>query len=668
MAAQDGARQRFRAWVCRVMLTPVASAGILGACAFSGTGTASTTDAAGSAGRTVDPTEWPSYGRDVGGTRFSPLTQIHRGNVSRLEPAWVYRTGDTELRGKSDYRAGGRLPAFQATPLVVGGVMYLSTPSSRVIALEAETGREIWRFDPFVDGSDRVFRAHRGVAFWSGIAADGVSKVARVLYGTSDGRLISLDAATGKPDGAFGTGGSVDLKDSGRSWINPQYSVTSPPAVYGDLVITGAEVPEWPARGPSGDVRAFDIRTGEMLWRFHTVPRPGEPGHESWEGDSWRDRTGANVWSIMSVDAERGIVFLPIGAPGYDFYGGDRPGSNLYANSLVALDASSGTRLWHQQLVHHDLWDYDLPAQPVLATIRRDAEEIAVVVQVTKMGFVFVFDRATGESLFPIEQRPVPRSDVPGEASWPTQPFPLQPDPLVRQTAVTRDEITTVTPESHAYCMRLFEQSTSGGLFTPPGLGLTIIFPGTLGGGTWSGGSFDPTSHLFYVNVNEVGSLVRMEPQADDAPLPYRRGGPSGEYGRFWDDNRLPCQQPPWGRLVAVDLASGSIAWSVPLGVVDALRERGIAAKTGAPNLGGSIATAGGLVFVAGTNDRRFRAFDSATGEELWETILEASGHATPITFLGHESGKQYVVITAGGGGLFSQDAGDSVVAFTIPE
>lgn len=624
--------------------------------------------AAPAAPTSIVPTEWPSYGRDPGGTRFSPLAQINRSNVTALKPAWVYRTGDTQLRGRSDYHGGGRLPGFQATPLVIDGVMYLSTPSSRVIALEAETGREIWRFDPFLGASDREFRAHRGVAFWDGVAADGVTRATRVLYGTSDGRLISLVAATGKPDPAFGAGGMIDLKAAGRTWTDSRRSVTSPPAVYGDLVIVGAEVPEWPARGPSGDLRAFNIRTGEMVWRFHTVPRPGDPGNETWEGDSWRDRTGANVWSIMSVDTERGIVFLPIGSPGYDFYGGDRKGSNLYANSLVALDASTGRLLWYQQLVHHDVWDYDLPAQPVLANIRSGAEEIPVVVQVTKMGFVFVFNRVTGESLFPIEQRPVPRSEVPGEETWPTQPFPLKPGPLVRQKALRREEITTVTPESRAYCMQLFEQARSGGLFTPPGLGLTIIFPGTLGGGTWSGGSFDPSSNLFYVNVNEVGSLVRMEPQPERAPLPYRRSGPAGEYGRFWDDNRLPCQQPPWGRLVAVDLAAGSIAWSVPLGVVDALRARGIEEKTGAPNLGGSIVTAGGLVFIAGTNDRRFRAFDSATGEELWVIPLEASGHATPITFLGAKSGKQFVVITAGGGGLFSQEASDAVVAFALPE
>jgi membrane-bound PQQ-dependent dehydrogenase (glucose/quinate/shikimate family) len=617
-------------------------------------------------GGSVAPTEWRSWGRDPGGNRFAPLTQIKPDNVSRLQPAWVYRTGDVNLRGRRDYHSGGRLPAFQATPLVIEGVMYLSTPAMRVIALEAETGREIWTFDPFTGEEERFFRQHRGVAYWEGTAEDG-RRLQRILYGTSDGRLISLDAITGQRDPAFGKNGEVDLK-ADVGFPDQLYSVTSPPVIYRDLVIIGAEVPENPGAGPSGDVRAFHILTGEQAWRFHTVPRPGEPGHETWEDDSWRDRTGANVWSIMSVDAERGMVFLPTGSASYDFYGGDRKGKNLYANSLVALEAATGELIWYHQLVHHDLWDWDLPAQPILVDLRREGREIPAVVQLTKMGFVYAFDRVTGEPLFPIGQRAVPQSEVPGEATWPTQPFPVRPPPLVRVDPVTREEITTVTPESRAYCMELFEQAHSGGVFTPPGLELTIIFPGTLGGATWSGGSFDPRTQRLYVNVNEVGSYVRMVPQPPGSPHPYRRGGPKGEYGRFWDDNQLPCQEPPWGRLIAVDLARGEIEWNVPLGVIDHLLERGIDRATGAPNLGGSIVTAGGVVFVAGTNDRRFRAFDARTGEELWVTEMEASGHATPMTFMGTTTGKQYVVIAAGGGGAFSQRFGDTLVAFALPD
>jgi glucose dehydrogenase len=617
----------------------------------------------------IAPTEWPSYGRDPGGMRYSPLAQIHRGNVSALRPAWVYRTGDVNLRGRRDYQAGGRLPGFQATPLVVDGVMYLSTPSSRVIALEAETGRELWTFDPFSGEQDRLFRAHRGVAYWEGTVADGTSRQKRILYGTSDGRLISLDAVTGRRDPAFGTHGEIDLKvDAVGQYTDAVYSVTSPPAIYRDLVIIGAEVPEGLPRGPSGDVRAFRIADGGLAWRFHIVPRPGEPGHETWEGDSWRDRTGGNVWSIMSVDPELGLVYLPTGSAAYDFYGGDRKGQNLYANSLVALDAGTGRVRWFRQLVHHDIWDWDLPAQPILLTLRLDGAEVPAVVQLTKMGFVFVFDRRTGEPLFPIEDRPVPRSAVPGEETWPTQPFPLRPPPLVRIHPVTRDEITTVTPESRATCLELFDQAHSGGIFTPPGLEPTIIFPGTLGGATWSGGSFDPRTHRLYVNVNEVGSIVRMIPQQPGAPVPYRRGGTGGEYGRFWTEDLFPCQQPPWGKLVALDLVRGEIVWDVPLGVDDRLLARGIDVRTGAPNLGGSIVTAGGLVFVAGTSDRRFRAFDADTGEELWVAHLEANGHATPITFLGERTGRQYVVLAAGGGGPFGgAHFSDTLVAYALP-
>jgi quinoprotein glucose dehydrogenase len=442
------------------------------------------------------------------------------------------------------------------------------------------------------------------------------------------------------------------------------YRVTSPPAVYQDLVITGALVPESPGRGPSGDVRAFDVRTGKLIWRFHTVPRPGEMGHETWAGDSWRDRTGANVWSVMSVDGERGLVFLPIGSPAYDFYGGDRKGQNLFGNSLVALKAETGQLVWHYQMVHHDIWDYDLPAQPNLITVRHQGREVAAVAQVTKMGFVFLLDRLTGKPLFPVEERPVPASKVPGEATWVTQPFPLKPPPLARQKAVTRSELSQVTPESGKYCAELFDQVISGGIFTPPGTELTLWFPGTLGGATWSGASFDPRTGYLYVNVNELGAIGAMRPQPEGSAVPFRRSSPQGEYARFWDRNQWPCQPPPWGTLNAVDVNKGEIVWRVPLGVVDELEARGITG-TGAPNMGGSIVTAGGLVFIAGTGDSRFRAFDAQTGKELWSAKLEASGHATPATYQG-KSGQQFIVIAAGGGGYFSKTGADALVAFAL--
>jgi quinoprotein glucose dehydrogenase len=501
------------------------------------------------------------------------------------------------------------------------------------------------------------------VSYWEGSTPRGGSR--RIFHGTSDGRLIALDAETGRPSDGFGQAGIVDLREGvADAWPAGDLAVTSPPAIYRDLVITGSVVQEFPALGPAGDVRAYDARTGALVWRFHTVPRPGEPGHETWQGEGWKDRSGANAWSILSVDVERGLVFLPLGSASYDFYGGDRKGDNLFANSVVALDAVTGRRRWHFQTVHHDLWDFDLPAQPALVTLRRAGRDVPAVAQVTKSGFVFVFDRLTGQPLFDVEERPVPQTRLPGEWTSPTQPIPVRPPPLVRQ-AITREQLSTVTPESQRQCAALFDAARTGGLFTPPDAELTLTFPGTLGGATWSGTAFDPATRRLYVNVNEVGALGRMDKAAAGAPLPYRRASPWGEYARFWDDNRWPCQQPPWGTLHAVDLDTGTIAWTVPLGVVDALIERGLP-PTGTPSLGGAIATAGGLVFIAGTNDSRFRAFDARTGRELWVERLEASGHATPMTYRGR-SGRQYVVIAAGGGGYFSTTTADVVAAYALP-
>jgi quinoprotein glucose dehydrogenase len=414
-------------------------------------------------------------------------------------------------------------------------------------------------------------------------------------------------------------------------------------------------------------VRAFDVRTGKLVWTFHTVPRPGEPGHETWAHDAWQDRTGANVWSIMSVDAQRGMIFLPIGSASYDFYGADRKGADLYANCVVALDAATGKPLWHFQVVHHDIWDYDPPAQPVLATVKRDGREIPAVVQLTKMGFVFVLDRLTGKPLFPVEERPVPQSTVPGESTWPTQPFPVQPPPLSRMS-ITRADIADVTPESHRYCAELFDKLTNHGMFTPYGEQETLVLPGTLGGATWSGGSFDPNTGLLYVNTNEVGALGYMKPQPEGSPERYRRANPTGgEYARFWDQHGWPCQKPPWGVLNAIDVNNGGIVWKRPLGSLPELAARGLT-DTGTPNLGGSIVTAGGVVFIGATTDHRFRAFDARTGKELWSADLPASGHATPMTYAGPKSGRQFVVIAAGGGGFFEGPASDELIAFALPK
>lgn len=600
--------------------------------------------------------EWPYYGGDAGGTKYSPLKQIHRANVEKLKLAWIYRTGDWSDGVRHPVRS-----AFECTPLVIEGVMYVTTPFCRLIALEAETGRELWSFDPAIDRS-RPYNllVNRGAAWWS----DGNDR--RLFYGTLDGRLFAIEAATGRPVRSFGEAGFVDLrKGVADGYAGRAYSLTSPPAIYKDLVICGALTSDGEPQGPSGDVRAFDARTGRLVWRFHVVPRPGEFGHDTWEGDSWKDRGGANAWSILSVDQERGIVYLPLTSPSFDFYGGDRKGANLFGDSLVALEAATGRRLWHFQTVHHNIWDYDLPAQPNLVTVRRDGRDIPAVAQVTKTGFVFLFHRVTGEPLYPIEERPVPPSEVPGEQAWPTQPFPLKPPPFARQ-GMRPDELTDVTPESRAFCAKLMDGAVLGSLYTPIGLRPTILFPGTNGGANWGGASFDPETRTLYVNSMDVGMVYRMVKRPEGARIPYRAQGPGTESSRFWDPNLYPCQKPPWGHLTAIDLDRGEFRWRVVLGLVDELRARGLP-PTGAPNIGGSLVTAGGLVFIGATNDRRFRAFDKDTGRELWSHLLPASAHATPMTFLGRTTGKQFVVIAAGGGNKYNREYTDHLVAFSLP-
>ena len=599
--------------------------------------------------------DWPAYGRDPGGTRFSPLTQLTPANVSRLQRAWTYHIGETDrLPNISPDREP---PAFEATPLIIGNTLYVVTPSSRMIALDAETGTERWQFDPQNQQPKRTYHQLRGAAYWEG-EPQGPGPRRRLLYGTLHGDLVCLDADSGRPCAGFGTNGRVNLRlGLSDRWTSALYAMTSAPAVYRDILIVGTRVQESPREGPAGIVRGFDVRTGRARWEFRGIPRAGEEGSNTWQGNGLRDRSGANVWSTMSVDVDRGIVFLPIGSPAYDFFGGDRKGQNLFGNSLVALDARTGKRLWHYQMVHHDIWDYDLPAQPVLATIQRNGRTQDVVVQVTKMGLVFVLDRERGTPVFPVEERPVPANAAPGESPWPTQPFPSLPTPLVRH-AITADDISDVTLESAKFCRALFDSVQGGRIYTPIGTKHTLVVPGNLGGANWSGAAFDSASRRLFVNVNELPLVAALESEPGESPT-------ISHYRRFVDENGWPCVKPPWGSLIAIDLDSARVNWKSPLGNAQTLQR---ATPTGLPSLGGAIATAGGLVFIAGTTDRRIRAFDANTGKELWSAEIDASGHATPATYFSERSGRQFVVIAAGGGGYLSPDrVSDALVAFALP-
>ena len=584
--------------------------------------------------------DWPSYGNDPGAMRYSALQQIRTENVERLKLAWTFRTGK---------------PGSEAVPIVVDGVLYVTAPDG-VYALVPETGELLWKHD----GAPMALR---GLAYWKGTG--GLHS--RVFSGNGN-FLLGLDVTTGKPAPGFGNEGRVDLKAGVLGDLKDgRYALQSPPAVFGDVVITGCSNGEGaPSAGAYGDIRGWDARTGKLLWTFHTVPRPGEPGAETWPAGSWKNRSGTNVWGFFTIDAKRGIVYAPLGSPTSDFYGADRVGDGLYGNSLVALDARTGAKLWHRQLVHHDLWDYDLAAPPALFYIRRESRVIPAVAQITKMGLLFVFNRVTGEPVYGIEERPVPQSAIPGEVTAKTQPFPVKPPPLAKNS-FREDEMYDRSPEHARFCKELFaeNQMKAGPPYTPlPLEGNALFFPSTLGGGNWGGVSVDPVRGLLFVNVMDIGQWGHMEKRGAD----FVRTSAYGTYARFWDrESGIPCQNPPFGELVAVDLASGEIAWRSPLGRIEALEAIGVR-DTGTLNLGGSIATAGGLVFIGAANDSRFRAFDSKSGKLLWETKLEASGHSSPITYTGRD-GRQYVALMAAGGGAFLGGGfSNTLVAFALPD
>lgn len=646
--------------------------------------------------------EWATYGHDAGGQRFSPLTQITPTNVGRLKIAWIYHMkpagylsapgglptmegrgpggivvgeGDTPPpvdRGGRGQSASGFRPSGD-TPLVRNGMMYITTPYGRVTAVDPVTGEELWAFK-LPAGNP----TSKGLEFWGG---DGKTPPQLVL-GSSDGKLYSIDAKTGKPNLAFGDNGVVNLNTEAiMRGLPGRNALGAPPTVYKNLVITGGTTQEVPPQGPAGDVRAWDMRTGKLVWTFHSIPQPGEKGNDTWATDSWKNRTGVNVWGFITVDEKRGIVYMPFGAPSVDQYGGDRAGDNLFGTSLVAADANTGKYLWHFQVVHHDIWDADMTGAPALIDVKRGGRTIPAVVAMNKGAMVFLLDRVTGKPIYGAEERPVPASEVPLERAAKTQPFPIKPAPLARMT-FSKDDVATVTPELEAACRQLIEGIQIGGPYLPPGYNrLRVQFPGNHGGVNWGGTSFDPQTGYLIANVNNLGQLSGLkdhDPKKGPATAMGQgnRVDPAGPYegvpggGRFSikgpTPQQLPCQQPPWGELVAVNVNTGDIAWRVPLGVTDSLPEG--KRNTGRPGNGGTISTAGGLVFVGATDDARFRAFDAKTGRELWTVKLPGAAEATPMTYQGRD-GKQYVVITATGGGFFNNPVtSDSVIAYALED
>lgn len=675
---------------------------------------------------------WRIKGGTADGIQYSQLNQITKENVGTLQVAWSYRTHDADtIKNRTQ---------LQCNPIIVDGVLYATSAKLKAFAVEAATGKELWKFEPGEENPG--LGVNRGVTYWE----EGEDK--RILYSFGE-NLYAIDARTGKKIETFGTEGRVSLKEGlGDRAAKLMVLSNTPGVIYKNLIIMGSRVHEGPIAAP-GHLRAFDVKTGKLVWVFHTIPQPGEPGYETWPEDAWKRVGGANAWAGMSVDHKRGLVFASTGSASFDFYGGNRKGQNLYANCVLALNAETGERKWHYQIIHHDMWDRDLPASPVLVTVNHDGKKIDAVVQVTKSGYAYLFNRENGEPLFPIEEIPVPSSDLDGEEAWPTQPIPTKPAPFARQV-FTEDMINTITPEGEKYVKEKFKGLHTGRQFIPPSKEGTIVFPGFDGGAEWGGSSFDPESGVLYVNANEMPWIlqmvdVRMKGDAWAGISLYRthcatchgidRGGDghvfpaiknlqekynkeslkkfvlTGKgvmpafshlsdtdrdaiaryvldlqertadekkgsferdpdilysntgYNRFLTPEGYPAVEPPWGTLNAIDLNKGEIKWQVPLGEFKELKDKGVPA-TGTENYGGSVATAGGVIFIAATRDEKFRAFDKETGKILFEYQLPSAGYATPSVY--QVDGKQYVVIACGGGKMGTK-SGDSYVAFALP-
>ncbi len=609
--------------------------------------------------------EWSNYGHDAGNMRYSPLRQVTPANVHALAPAWTFHmrpasldvpAANRQAAPAGPGRFNSRYIGSEMTPLVAKGLMFLATPYRRVVALDATSGKQVWAYD--LPGNDAP--ASRGVAYWPG--AEGAKP--RIIVSTRNGNVIALDAMTGEPVGSFGTEGTISLKtpDVLNGFPNGFFGFSSPVLVLGNVIVAGSRVQEAPTLGTAGDVRAFDVRTGRLLWTFHTVPQPGEAGFDTWEGDSAKQRSGVNVWTTVIGDAKRGIVYLPIAAPTFDRWGADRHGQNLFSNSIVAVDVKAGKYLWHFQTVHHDIWDLDLPSA-TLIDVKRAGKSIPAIAVMNKTAILFMLDRVTGQPLFEVREAPVPTdTDIPGEQPWPTQPVSVTP-PLAKVT-YDQGDVADVTPELKSYCDALIADKhvVASRMFQPLRTDSAVAsFPGSLGGIDWGGAAFDPGRGLLVANTNNLAALATMVAKPDGS---Y---GMKDGYLYFWNPKtRQPCNAPPWGQFSAVDVNTGKIKWQVPLGVSDDLpADR---RDTGRVNLGNPMVTAGGLAFIGATDDSRFRAFDTMTGQLLWETRLPATASTGPISYRGKD-GRQYIAVVATGGNNAGVPAtADDVMTFAVQD
>jgi len=633
--------------------------------------------------------EWPNYGNDPGSSRYSPLTEITRNNLWDLKVAWVYHTGDVSYANSTwNGKKVWAKSTFEATPLFVDGTLYIVSPFNRIIALDPETGREKWTFDPKLDRIGYYGDAFtcRGLATWVDPERQPGDVCRRSIYvATLDGRLVAVDSEGRGPCPAFGTNGEVALTTGVKIPIKGEYHFTSPPTVVGGVVVVGSAINDNDRVDmESGVARGFNARTGALVWSFDPVPRdPADPARATWQNGA--DRTGAgNVWGPMSADPEHDLVFLPTTSPSPDFFGGERKGENRNADSLVALRASTGKVVWAFQAVHHDLWDYDLPSGPSLIEVERDGQRVAALAQPSKMGFLFVLNRDTGQPMLPLEERPVPQGGVEGEWLSPTQPFPVATPPLAPNRLEPQDA-WGLSPWDRGKCRDIIAGLRHDGIFTPPSLQGSLEYPGYVGGTNWGGVSFDRTRGLIVLNQTNIPAIVQLIPR-DEAQRLNRKSVTSGFVEDGWEYAPMkgtpyvmrrkflvspwgmPCSAPPWGTLAAVEASTGRLRWQVPLGTIRDLALIPLPIKLGTPTLGGPLTTASGLTFIGSTLDSTFRAFDTETGKELWQARLPAPAPATPMTYRARQGGRQFIVVAAGGHGKAANPKlSDAVVAFALP-